>query len=305
MSSAALEVLSRPRTIIEPTIAGSGRGASSILPFFGVMEKTSTAIEPRPCFVSPRADQLDRIRALADEQQLSVRTVEAKIEDVITKPEMGSAPLILTLDSPRAVAAALGAAAETLVAILIYIFFQMQDGALIAMAAILTRHDTQLKRQLALFFHAVAGVTLHSGSAAVFGEDAPAANIELEAFLRDWFGHHMATNLQKVIVDLDPNTAPVQVSRDGTTVMPFLVEDSTDGFKTIDALRTSVLENLVTPLERGKDLVIAEVGPNAVRFHDGRLRLDGALVIRTRETNREPDADRNTAQITNPMTFSD
>jgi hypothetical protein len=305
MSSAAIEVLSRPRTIIEPTVAGSGRGASSILPFFGAMQRTSTAIEPRPYFVSPRADQLDRIRALGDEQQLSVRTVEAKIEDVITTPDMGTAPLILTLDSPRAVAAALDATAETFVAILIYIFFQMQDGALIAMAAILTRQDTQLKRQLALFFHTVADVTVRSGSAAVFGEDAPAANIELEDFLRDWIGHHMATNLQKVIVDLEPNTAPIQVSRDGTTVMPFLVEVSTDGFKTIDALRTSVLGNLVAPLERGKDLVIAEVGPNAVRFHDARLRTDGSLVIRTRETNGLPDADRETAQITNPMTFSD
>ncbi len=306
MSSAAVEVRPRPRTVLEPLIGGSNRGASAILPFFTAINETSSAIEVRPRVVSPRPDQLARIQQLGASRHLSLVTHEAKIEDVITAEGAdASAPLILTLDSPNAIFVALTVAALTNRSILLYVFFQMGRGGLVSLAAILTRHDDQLKRQLAMFFAALGGVTVRTGSAAVFGEDAPAANHDMEEFLRDWIGHHMATNLQKVIVDLEPNTAPIQVSRDGEKAMTFLIEDSRDGFKTVDALRTSVLDNLVLPLERGKDLLVAEVGPEGVRFHDARLRLDGSFDLRTTETNGVPDADRQTASITNPVIVSD
>ena len=183
-------------------------------------------------------------------------------------------------------------------------FIQVPGGPHTLIAAVLTRYENRLKRDLATFFEVLATVTAPGGSSALFGDDAPADNLELEPAQRAWINEHIASNLLKVVVDLEPNTAPVQIVIGGEARTLLLVE-SPDGFRSNEALVTALTERLIVPLERGKDFVVAEIAPDAIRFHDGRLRTDGRLVLKDRRRAVEDAPDDElpvrTASILRPI----
>lgn len=270
-------------------IAGAGRGATHVMPFLAELDRGSMALAIRPEVISPRADELARIAALAKAHGLDIITTEAKIQDVLAAAPPGSVePLIINVDRPRVAAEALAKAAESNRPVLLHMFLQLPGRPLMLIAAILTRYQKQLKRDLATFFEVLGKVTAPNGSDAVFGDGAPADNIELEPAQRAWINDHIATNLLKVVVDLEPNTAPVQMVVGGEARTLLLVK-SPNGFRSIEDVEADVTEHLIVPLERGKDFVVAEIGRDAIRFHDGRLRTDGRLIIRSGRPT-EPEA---------------
>ena len=155
------------------------------------------------------------------------------------------------------------------------------------------------------------------------------ANRAIESVMRSFMVEHVTEAIDRILADL-PARSDALVTRDGRNAMRLVVEESTDGFKTPDALAKSVMSKVTTPLQRGSDFMIAEIAPAGVRFQSARLRavdglitINGAEVIDTTPTlkgqvvktlgsirdaalARAADvADRNTVTITHPITYSD
>jgi hypothetical protein len=74
--------------------------------------------------------------------------------------------------------------------------------------------------QLAGLFQAMSGATIRSGAGAVFGVEASPRSIGLEPLIRAWFASHMLANIYKLLYNLPPVSAPVEVTRDGNVSMP-------------------------------------------------------------------------------------
>ncbi len=58
-------------------------------------------------------------------------------------------------------------------------------------------------------------MTERSGSAAIFGEEAPADDRLVEPLYRDSFAQHLKRNLPKLAAGLEPEDPPVSLSFDG------------------------------------------------------------------------------------------
>jgi hypothetical protein len=294
------------RRPVQIQIAGAGRGYAHMLPFLADLDRTSNAIAIRPTVISPRPDELERASTLAASHGLAIATREAKIEHVLTRGTTDDKePLILLVDRAAAAVAPLEVAAESNLPVLLYMFLQLPGMPLALIASVLTEYDRRTKVELAMFFRELDAATGPGGSSTVFGGGAPAANVESEPNMRAWLNEHARENLLKVVVGLPPNAPPLQIVVGGEA-RTLLIEDSRDGFRTTEDLTAAVRDHLRVPLERGKAFVVAEVGPAAIRFHDGWLRTTGELVVKERPVRpASPEPDMRDISRTNPVRTSD
>jgi len=171
------------------------------------------------------------------------------------------------------IAAALEAAAATGRPTLLYVVILLATGDLLGVRAVLTRSERAIALQLAAFFRALAGATARSGSSAVFGADASPRAADLQPQIRGWFAAHMVANVYKLLFNLAPVSAPVEVTRDGQTTMPLFIHDNRGTWSDPQELVQALTARPATPIEPGSDFVIAELGPDGdIRLHDARLR---------------------------------
>lgn len=307
------------------TIAGSGRMANYMLPRLAHWKERSQRTFDID-LVSPNAVQLVKVTRDATAAGLSVRPVEAKIENVIRAEEDGTRrAYVLGIDDIAAIEKTLLASITSRSRILITIFLNVPGEGLLGFVILLGVDDEPRKRELAKLFAALKPVAINEGANSMFG----AANKSMESMMRALMVSHVTDTLDKFLADL-PAHADILVTRDGRSAVRLVIEDSSDGFKMPDALARSVMATVSTPLKPGSDFMIAEIGPGGVRFHSARLRaVDGQItingaevfdvtptlkesVVRTLDKVRESAvaraierAARNTATILNPVAASD
>jgi len=306
------------------TIAGSGRMANYMLPRLANWKERSQRTFDID-LVSPNAVQLVKVTRDATAAGLSVRPVEAKIENVIRPEEDGTRrAYVLGIDDIAAIEKTLLASITSRSRILITIFLNVPGDGLLGFVILLGADDEPRKRELAKLFAALKPVAINEGRSMF-----TAANKSMESMMRALMVNHVTDTLDKFLADL-PAHADVLVTRDGKNAVRLVIEDSSDGFKMPDALARSVMATVTTPLKPGSDFMIAEIGPDGVRFHSARLRavdgqitINGAEVLDVTPTLKESvvatldkvresavaraieRAARNTATILNPVTASD
>jgi len=202
-------------------------------------------------------------------------------------------PIICATDDPRANARICRAAAATGRALLLYLLIRMPTKALIALTVVIGKGDAKQKERLALFLDALADATVRRGSQAVLGVNALPEHVFLEPHFRLLFRAHLTTNLPKLLWDLDPDAAPIEISFDGEKRLPVVVEDSRAGWRDAQRLASDVLARQDVVIEPGKDLAIAEIGPDGIRLHVARMRaLDRSLSVNdTTDINAEAFAE--------------
>jgi hypothetical protein len=229
----------------------------------------------------PNGENLSRLVSLATARGLSVTSEQQPIETVLAT-RTDDAPLGIFIDAPASIATALDAGARAGRPMLLYVAILLGTGDLLGLRAVLTASNAALSVQLAALFHAMSSATIRSGAGAVFGVEASPRSMGLEPLIRAWFASHMLANIYKLLYNLPPVSAPIEVTRDGNVSMPLLIHDSRGGWADPQTLAQGVLSRPVMPIDLGTDVVIAEIGPDDdVRLHEARRRrTDRQIALR-------------------------
>jgi hypothetical protein len=267
---------------IKPVLfAGANAGATAAVAVLADANGRTHDTEFAVHVVDPNGENLSRFVALATARGISVTSEPQPIEAVLAT-RTDDAPLGIFIDAPASIATALEAGARTGRPMLLYVAILLGTGDLLGLRSVLTASNTALALQLAALFQAMSGATIRSGAGAVFGVEASPRSIGLEPLVRAWFASHMLANIYKLLYNLPPVSAPIEVTRDGNASMPLLIHDSRAGWADPQTLAESVLQRPVMPIDLGTDVVVAEIGPEGdVRLHEARRRrTDRQIALR-------------------------
>ncbi|MBI4446917.1 MAG: hypothetical protein HY645_13550 [Acidobacteria bacterium] len=169
-----------------------------------------------------------------------------------------------------------------------YLLLGMPDGLLFGVAAIGGVGDEPNRHKPTAFFDAVQRVTARSRARDFWGENAPSQYRTMEPAYRQVFGRHLQDNLSRILAGLEPESYPMEITRDGRSMNPMVVHDSGGGWAEPRQLAEMAINEVgVLP---GRSFVIAEIGPQGLRFHIAQLRkIDRELSVQG-TVRFDPDA---------------
>jgi hypothetical protein len=285
------------RTVVVVRNAGAGRGARLMQTAVADWNGRSERAEIQLQYADPVPDRARLLVGEARARGITARATESRIEDVLTvESETETAPVLLNIDRPQAIASALGAVIIRPRAILGYLLMRMPAGELYGLRFVIQADDEETKRRGAQFFERLALVTARAGSSHVVGTEGRSEHLAVEPVYRDWFGRHMQENLGKITASLEPEASPFELTSDGRTTLPLLIEHGGGSWADPIELAQRVARSPSTPLVRGENFVVGEVGPDGIRLHqvrlrttDGRLALQGTAVFDLAGVEREEE----------------
>ncbi|MBV8518828.1 MAG: hypothetical protein JO197_15640 [Acidobacteria bacterium] len=280
MSNALVSVASKELTIFD---GGTNHGGRELIPHVARLQRESDVLNVKVVGVDPVPGRANRFITQAAQFGLRGEAREAKIEDVINDGIPEGAPVILNMDTPGAHAMALYQLADRKIAVLGALYAASPiDGQLHGFRYVCAADEHEEKREVAGMFRSLAAFAARGGRERVWGTQGRPEHLPLEPVYRDWTGRFVHENLAKLAVGLSSINHYVEMTRDGNHTLPIIIRDSSGEWASPFALATAVLGNPPTPILGGDDFVIAELGPNGVRFHfarlgktDGRVRVNG------------------------------
>jgi hypothetical protein len=267
MSKKALTTV--PRAIVDVDLDGLNHGGIHAINTVASMNAASPSVELKVRGIDPNPNAIHHAQVAAAERGVQLASIHGRLEDVhAAEGAMASGrPMILATDDALADAHGLLLAAEHGRAVLLYLLIRLPTMALVGVTAVLMKADTELKIALAAFLTTLSDATVRKGSRAVLGDQALPAHVFLEPHFRLFFREHLAENLARLVWDLEPEAAPIEVSYDGEKRLPLVIIDSRGGWRDAGALAREVLARPLVAIEPGKDLCIGEVGPDGLRLH--------------------------------------
>jgi len=268
---------------------GANAGGTKMAAVFADANAHAHGVELTVHAVDPNGGHLTRLADFATARGLRLTTEQRPLEAALAT-RADNAPLGIFIDAPGSIAKVLDAAAATGRPTLLYVAVLLATGDLLGLRAVLTAADPALFGELAALFRALSLSTVRSGSSAVFGPAASPRHVELEPLLREWFAAHMLANVYKLAYDLPPESAPIEVTRDGKATMPLYIHTSATAWADPEALARELLARPRTPVAPGTDVLIAEIGPERdVRLHEARLRrADRQVALRNASVPSAP-----------------
>jgi hypothetical protein len=286
------------RRRIEIITAGANRGARLMQPSIEGFNRASERFTIAPVYVDPVPQRANQLVVAARERGIAAKSVEGRLDEVLAMPVMINMPIIISVDNAAAIASALDVINLRERPVLIYFLVRMPNEQLLGVRAVLQDGDEAVQRLGAEFFKNLAFVTARSGAAAVLGDGGRPEHIMLEAVYRAWFANHMHSNVTKIIAHTRPENDPLEVTLDGQTTMMLMLKDSTTGWSDPSALARHVVEQPSSPITRGRDFAVAEIGRDSIRFHIVRLRATdgkpaiGAAAVVDLDAYRAADVER-------------
>jgi hypothetical protein len=258
---------------------GAHRGAALNLPYFEEFNRNSQVHKLEVTYVDPVPGRAVALADRASSMGVPAWGMEGRIEACLPalRREVAT-PLLLNIDRPRELASVLRASSG--VPVLGYIVVRSPNAELLGIRIVAEAHDDNVKEMIAQFFDCLGDVTARRGHNVIFGENGEASHLAIEPLYRSWFARHAAENLPKLVAGLEPDSAPIEITRDGVTPLPLLVRDNRAAWGDPVELARQVA-NFGAPLVRGENFVVGELGPDGVRFHLARVRkLDGELSVK-------------------------
>lgn len=269
------------RTRIDAVTLGAHRGARKNIPHLAAIEGESTRIAPHVTYVDLYPGRAAHTAAAARAAGLTATAVEARAEDYLDTGFPEHTPILVHLDDPKAVANVLHHAEGKPYPLAGYMLLRTPTDALLGLAFTITEEDEEAKRRIATVFHAIDRVAPRRGAAWVIGEHARPEHRAAEEAYRTWIGEHARTNLARLVVGLRPESYELELTTDGRTSMPVFVEESTQRWQDPFTLAQAFAANPQTPVLRGEEFAIAEIGPDGLRLHLARIRnTDGGVALR-------------------------
>ena len=258
---------------------GAGKGATDMVKYAGELHQNSERIKLKLRYTDPSPGKASLLTQKAQEMGIpTLEPIEGKIEEVLPVSEDSIG--VLQQDRPESQAKALRTAAKQKIPIMSYLLIRLSFGVLLGVRFVFQAHENELKLQGARFFDQIASLTVRNGSAQILGAQGQHEHKTLEPKFRDWFGKHFQSCLAKITADLEPESAPFEVTKDGYDTMPLLFHDSPNDWADPTTLSQTVLKNSITPIIPGQNFLLAELGgeKNGIRLHEIRLRkIDGQL----------------------------
>ena len=272
------------RTILLTVHAGAGRGAEFMMPELARFNSESQRFEIRPTIVDPAPRKAEVLAQQAQGIGIRAESIETRLEDFISTDNSNGCPIVVQIDRPASISSAFSQSINLRSPILAYLFIRTHLGTLMGVRIVVQPHEQERKADAALFFEQLALYTVRSGAAHVFGAAGRPEHLATEPLLRQWTAKHVRKNLPKVAVGIEPESPPFEMTTDGATTMQMFMRDNRQGWaEPFDMARSFIDEELPGPVLRGEDFMIAELGPDGVRFHTVRLReIDGKLTVRGR-----------------------
>lgn len=266
------------RSTITVLHGGANRGAQRGMPMYADFNGASARIQLVPRYVDPVPGRATALARIASASGIDADAVEGRIEEEIREAE-GSTPVVLSVDKPETIASSLAAVEEAARPVLAYLMLKFPTGELWGLRLTLTADDSTGRADARRLFEALGRVTARRGFAAVFGAGAPSEHVATEEVFRRWMADHGRENLGKITAGVIPDAYPIEATDDGTTTMPVIVVRH-ETWADPTTLAERLAANPPIPLMRGESFVIAELGPDGVRFHKIRYRTDGQLSVR-------------------------
>ena len=251
------------------------RGARLMLPAIKKFNRLSRRFHVVPYYVDPVPGRAESLAAKAIGWRVTAQHQEGRIEEVLLRSTPDSFPSVLHLDRPKAASSAMRAAQRAMRPILAYMLVRTPQEELIGIRIVIGADETAEMQTAAQFFDRLGDLTVRSGATSVVGRGGRVDHRAIEPVYRQWFAHHMGSNLAKLVAGLEPESDPIEVTYDGRTSLPFLIIENNDDWMDPSALAKMVLSEPGTPILRGKDFAVGELGSGGIRIHRVRLRLDG------------------------------
>ena len=269
------------RSRVEVITGGANRGARLMQPAIERFNRTSNRFTIAPLYADPVPERANQLVRSAQSRGIPARAIEAKLEEILPLAELKDLPLIISVDNADAIAVALDTIDLTQRPVLIYFLVRLPNDELMGIRAVLQEGDEEYQRVGARFFRSLADVTARSGVSAVLGADGRPEHIVLESRYRAWFAEHMNANVPKIIARTKPDNDPFEVTTNGQKPMTLMLKDATRAWTDPTALAREVVDHPTSPIARGRDFAVGEIGPDGIRLHIVRLRAtDGKPAIR-------------------------
>lgn len=262
--------------------AGGGRGAEQGLPRWAVAaQRSSLGLEVEVIDPAP-GKALDRVMQ-AEELGITATARELRVQDAMVEDGFSDVVMLVAVDDPASIAEALLLAAEYERTVVLNVFVQLPSGKLVGLRGAFGKKNRDEKVAAAAFFTTLDRVTVHAGSAAVWGAAAPPANILLQPQMRDWFAEGLE-RVFRMATGVRPEGSTIEVTFDGVGTLPLAVRDSRGGWADKATLSREIAEQKPFALHKGSSFAIAEVGNDEIQFVTGRLRaLDRTISVDTIE----------------------
>jgi hypothetical protein len=236
----------------------------------------------RPRYVDPVPGRARRLATQAQALGVPAQAYEAPIEEFLgTATATRPSALILNLDRPAALARTIRISMDTSTPVLGYLLIRMPHGDLYGLRMAVQGDERARKGEAVLFFEQLSGVVARSGSSAVVGMNGRPEHLAAEPRYRTWFAEHMQSNVGKLVAGLEPESSPLELTRDAERTLTLMLRDHRNGWSAPGVLARAVVAEPETPIVPGEEFAVGEIGPDGIRFHPVRVRkLDGEVAVR-------------------------
>lgn len=254
-------------------LGGGHRGArENQRALVALQERSETPF--RFTYVDPEHGRATDTAALALRRGLQAEGVTGKIEQVIYETP---APVVAHLDRPESLVALLDALDRHAQPVLLYLLAALPNERLLAILGAAGADDAAARADMRALFATLGRITARSGSRRVVGEGAPVPYQLAEEALRQAFADHATENLSKIVTGRVPSSAPLEATWNGREILPLLVVVAEDFGDPLTVSTRALLQPRV-PIGRGTEVIVAEVLPEAIRFHEVRVRATDGIV---------------------------
>jgi hypothetical protein len=166
--------------------------------------------------------------------------------------------------------------------VLFLLFVRTPNDRLLTISGAFEPDDVEERLAAALLVAALGYNTITAGSDRVFGPLGMPEHRAIEPLFRHEFGTRVTKNISKMLANLPLEEPGLRVTVDGEHALRTQVRDArTAGFANPAVLAYDFFDRPPFAVEKGEDVVIAEVGPDGeIRFHTIRQRaIDGAVTV--------------------------
>jgi hypothetical protein len=263
-------------------VGGLNRGGRHAMDTIDLFNQASPLVTLGVNGYEMNPNRIHEAGAFAAERGLRLATHHGRVQDFVAADGVKAAdrPIIIAVDDARSAAEVCAMCASFNRAVLLYLIIRLPNKQLVGLTAVLRKEDAQEKVALTALLLALSECTVRKGHRAVLGDDGLPEHVFQEPHYRQLFRAHLTDNLPRLLWDLEPEAAPIEVTFNGDTRMPLLIEDSRAGWRDATTLARDVLARPSVPIAPGKDLCVGEVGPDGIRLHTARYRaLDRGLSV--------------------------
>src|SRR5581483_185210 len=259
-------------------IIGTNTGAKFNLPHLKAYNDDTQRFALVPTAIDAFPGRALAFSANARAHNLHVVPVEADAREI--DPSTFEPIVLIHVDNPLTIAQLLARIEERYV--LFLIFIRLTNGRLLTASGAFEPDDVAGPRQSALLLSAFGYDTLAAGSERVFGALGMPEHRAIEPVFRHQFIKRTKKNMTKMLANLPLEEPGLRLSFDGEHAVRTVVRDAREaGFANPAALAYDFFDHPPFAVEKGEDVVIAEVGAEGeIRLHTVRQRAtDGVITV--------------------------